>query len=484
MKRQLVTRGVLLTLAGALAVPQALASGQRPPSLVFERNLSATGDWHGGEPQVAVRGDDVVVVWPEVDNTGVYRNPITGTLNTAVGTVVGYANDPAFSRCGLAISHDGGRTFRRTILPAQTAQSTLCSDAITAFGPHGEVYAGTITFNQPTTPLPLVPPGTLPHLSPVQPGQGSADVVISSRDRGETWTHPPVDAIGNRGAAAKRYAPGSNPPLGGEGTSDRPFMSVDQSNGTLFVTASADLIQFNGTTETRSFVTASTNGGRSFGLVYSVDDPNWPQSGGIATIAAVAGRLVVAYPGSDPEGRSGIVLGVSTDRGRTFRRHLLLATLPSGGLSLGDTVAADRSHPGRIAVMIPTNNEVGVTVYRSSNYGVTWSKPEVVAVGSSRPWMAYGPRGSLGVMGRNVHSDSSQDILFAVSNNGKTFSKPLRVNRQTAPAPPPGTLTLYDDISGLYMTENAAWVTWGDWRRSAQNPNGEVQAWLAKIRLN
>ena len=190
MKRQLVTRGVLLTLAVALAVPQALASGQRPPSLVFERNLSATGDWHGGEPQVAVRGDDVVVVWPEVDNTGVYRNPITGTLNTAVGTVVGYANDPAFSRCGLAISHDGGRTFRRTILPAQTAQSTLCSDAITAFGPHGEVYAGTITFNQPTTPLPLVPPGTLPHLSPVQPGQGSADVVISSRDRGETWSHP------------------------------------------------------------------------------------------------------------------------------------------------------------------------------------------------------------------------------------------------------------------------------------------------------
>jgi hypothetical protein len=28
MKRQLVTRGVLLTLAGVLAVPQALASGR------------------------------------------------------------------------------------------------------------------------------------------------------------------------------------------------------------------------------------------------------------------------------------------------------------------------------------------------------------------------------------------------------------------------------------------------------------------------
>jgi len=477
MKRQLVTRAAVIALAGALAVPQAMASGQRPPSLVFERNVSASGDWHGGEPQVAVHGSDVVVVWPEEDNTGVYRNPATGTLNTAVGTVVGYANDPAFSRCGLAISHDGGRTFRRTTLPAQTAQSTLCSDAITAFGPHGELYAGTITFNQPTTPLPMIPPGTLPHLSPAQPGQGSADVVISSRDRGETWSNPPVDAIGNRGAAAERYAPGSNPPRGGEGTSDRPFMSVDQSTGTLFLTASADLIQFNGTTETRSFVTASTNGGRSFGVVYAVDDPHWPQSGGIATIAAVAGRLVVAYPGSDPEGRSGIVLGSSTDRGRTFRRHLLVA-------SGAPTVAADPSRPGRVAVMIPSSNEIGVSVYRSNNYGMTWSKPETVAVGSSRPCMAYGPRGALGVMGRDVHSDSSQDVLFAVSNHGKSFSKPLRVNRQTAPAPPPGTLTLYDDISGLYMTEDAAWVTWGDWRRSSSNPNGEVQAWLAKVRFD
>jgi hypothetical protein len=94
------------------------------------------GDWHGGESQVVQTGRTVVVDWPEVQASGIYRNPVTGTtFDAAVGTVVGYANDLAFSRCGPAVSHDGGRTFRRTSLPAVTGQSTLCSNATTAVGP-------------------------------------------------------------------------------------------------------------------------------------------------------------------------------------------------------------------------------------------------------------------------------------------------------------------------------------------------------------
>lgn len=475
---------VLLGSALGVTVLASSAGASGTPYVVQERNLSQDGDWHGGEPQVVQAGRTVVVDWPEVQASGVYRNPVTGTFDTAVGTVVGYANDPAFSRCGLAVSHDGGRTFRRTTLPAVTGQSTLCSDATTAVGPDGTLYAATITFNQPTSPLPLVAPGTLPQVSSYQPGQGSADVVIRSEDGGETWSHPPVDAIANRGEAAKRYAPGSNPSKGGEGTCDRPYVTVDQSDGTVYVVGTADVIQFNGSPDFRSWVTASTDKARTFGTVYPVDSADWKQTAGAATIAAVGGRLVVAYLGNDPEGASGVVVETSRDHGRTFSRHFLSATAPSSGPSvLGVNVAADPSHPGTLAVMVPTTAERGVTVWRTRDYGRVWSKGTVVQVGTSRPWLAYSPHGTLGVLGRDVHSDGSQDVYAAFSLAGKGFGAPLRLNRTTAPATPPGTLTLYDDTSDLFLTDTRAWAAWGDWRRSAKNPNGEVQAWLAEVRL-
>ena len=79
----------------------------------FERNLSASGDWHAGEPGIAVNPrnpNNVVLVWPEQDATGIYRNPATGTYDTLSGTLIGYANDPTASRCGLGTSFDAGRT--------------------------------------------------------------------------------------------------------------------------------------------------------------------------------------------------------------------------------------------------------------------------------------------------------------------------------------------------------------------------------------
>ena len=486
MPRMLATRpsarwAVLgLAVVATLVAPGSAHAGS--PQVVFERNLSLSGDWHGGEPQVAVSGNDVAVVWPEVQASGIYRNPVTGTFDTAVGTVVGYANDSSFSRCGLALSHDGGRSFRRTILPAQTAQSSLCSDAVAAFGPHHRLFAATITFAQPTSPLPL-PPGTVPTLWSLQPGQGSADVVLSSKDAGETWSYPPVDAIGNRGSAGTRYAPGSNPQRGGEGTSDRPYLTVDASSGAVYVVATADLIQFNGSLESESWVTASRDGGHSFGLVYPVDTSDWKQTGGAATICAVHGRLVVAYQGDGPEGQHGVVLATSRNGGRTFTRHLLEISVPTSASVQPVTVAADPAHPGTVAVLVSGPGAQQVTVYRTKDWGVRWGKGEPLSVGGSRPWLAYGPNGDLGVMARNVGSDGSQDVYAAFSFHGRAFGKPLRVNRQTAPATPPGTLSLYDDISHIMLTGHDAWVTWGDWRKSAQNPNGEVQAWLARIAL-
>lgn len=450
----------------------------------FERNLSASGDWHAGEPGIAVNPrnpNNVVLVWPEQDATGIYRNPATGTYDTLSGTLIGYANDPTASRCGLGTSFDAGRTWRRTVLPAQTVQSTLCSDATVAAGPDGTFYAATITFNQPTDPLPGVTPETLPRLTNVDPGQGSADVVIRSADGGRTWSYPPVDAIGNRSAADRnRYAPGSDPATGGEGTSDRPWITVDQQTNTVYVEATADAIQFNGTTRNQSWVTASHDRGRSFGTVYPVDSPALPQSGA-AAIAAGHGVLAVAYSGQAAgESTDGVVFETSRDDGKTFRRHTFSAPTTSSA-PFGVYLAGDPAHAGHYAVAVPGSGDV-LLVYLTSDSGRSWSHAGV-AVGTNRPWVAYSPGGTLGLMGRVSTSDGSQNVRAAFSFDSEHFTPPIQVNRRPSPPLQPGTLSLYDDLSWITLSDRYAYVSWGDTRRGPTNQNGENNVWVARLTL-
>ena len=56
--------------AGSSAAVTARAA---PPDHLFDRDISATPDWRGGEPEVAVNPTnpaDVVMVWPEENATG------------------------------------------------------------------------------------------------------------------------------------------------------------------------------------------------------------------------------------------------------------------------------------------------------------------------------------------------------------------------------------------------------------------------------
>src|SRR3954453_24015621 len=111
--RSLPTRLLAVAAAGLGLVAFLPADGATPRvHRAFETNLSGNGDWHAGEPGIAVNPrnpDNVGVVWPEQDATGLYRNPVTGTFDTVTGMAIGYATDPGFSRCGLAVSFNGGR---------------------------------------------------------------------------------------------------------------------------------------------------------------------------------------------------------------------------------------------------------------------------------------------------------------------------------------------------------------------------------------
>jgi hypothetical protein len=134
--------------------------------------------------------------------------------------------------------------------------------------------------------------------------------------------------------------------------------------------------------------------------------------------------------------------------------------------------------------MISTTNATGVLVFRTDDSGAQWSGPVTVSVGSNRPWLAYSPTGVLGVVGRHIYSDNSQDVLAALSfDGGSRFGSPVTVNHARAPAPPPGTLSLYDDLSWLTLTDHDVYVGWGDWRRTRGDPNGETNAWMARMSL-
>ena len=449
-----------------------------------ELNLSASGDWHAGEPGVAIsprNPRNLVAVWPEQDATGIYRNPATGTFDTLTGTL-GYDADPAASRCGVAVSGDAGQTWRRSVLPAQTAQSTLCADATIAAGPDGTFYAAVITFAQPTMPVPGVTPGTLPHLTNVEPARGSADVVIRSTDGGRTWSSPPVDAIGNRTAADRaRYAPNTSPEIGGEGTCDRPWITVDQQTDTVYLVGTADAIQFNGSTKNESWVTASHTGARSFGTVYPVDSPQFPQSGA-AAIAAGHGLLAVAYSGHRADqSTDGVVFETSRNQGRTFRRHTFAAPTTSSA-PFGIYLAGDPAHAGHYAVAVPGSGDT-LLVFVTRDGGARWSRAKV-NVGTDRPWIAFSPHGSLGVMGRGTDSQGAQIVRAAFSfDGGAHFTRPVQVNSTPSPPLKPGTLTLYDDLSWIALSDRYAYVAWGDDRTGPRNLNGENNVWVARLRI-
>lgn len=479
---------LVAAVAAGLVLSSLLLSPARATSSSVQSDVSNDSNWHGGEPELAVNPVDtnnVVMVWPEEDSTGIYRNPLTGTFDPITGTGVGYTSDEGFSRCGLGVSTDGGVTWNRSVLPAQTAQSTLCSDAAIAAGPDGTFYAATITFHQPSEVIPGVPPAAIPDvLGSFQPEQGEADVVLSSSDGGKTWTFPPVDAIGNRGNDASRYESGSNPATGGMGTGDRPWISVDQNTGTVYVSGTADIIQFNGTTRTAAFVTASHDRAKSFGTIYPVDSSAFPESGG-DDITADHGVLAVAYIGTVGQSSTNqVIFETSTNDGKTFVRHALAAPVSSGESAFGVNVAQDPSRPGHYAVAVPGSGTTGLIVYQTTDSGSTWSKPATVQVGTSRPWIAYSPNGVLGVMGRAVASDNSQTVLAAfLPDGGSSFQPPTTVS--TSPSPPSGNayISLYDDVSWITMTNCYAYLAWGDWRHASGDTTGETNAWMARLDL-
>lgn len=438
-----------LGVAAPLLVATAGSAGGTPAAEpahggLLEADLSGNGsNTTMGEPEIAVN---------PVDSRNLFIDWTTFPVPLVFG-----GPSPVAHPCGGLASRNGGLSWQPATVPLSS-----CADAVAAFGPDGTLYAGGIVVTSVTGRFTI-------H---------GYDAVLRSTDSGQTWSAP-VKTMGSTSVAAFPFAPGSGTPLD---TFDRPWIAVDQSTGTVYA-AGHNLIDHEG------FVTASTDEGQSFGTIYAIDSPGYPNdpNGRSSNIAATHGVLAVAYTAAKAPGASCpcVIFETSTDHGATFTRHIV--PLANAATAPEPFLAADPHGNGRYALTVLDSSGTENQVYVTDDFGKTWRGPTLVAETPAnqrfKPWITYGPSGQIALVWRTRYSDGSYDVWSAVGRDeghkGALFSAPVRVSSVAAPYPP--QYGGGDDFSWIIADHKYLHVGWGDSRDVPVD--GGVQVWYARIPL-
>jgi len=491
----------------------------------------------GGEPEVAINP----------------RNPQNLLLGHTV-VANNYAND-SFSAGfvaksgGLQVSLDGGQTWTADQSPplsltegpnpfllflghpgATGFTSTKgAGDPVEASGPDGSLYAGGVVVG------PVITNGALRFADDddgsdtlgFEVDQG-AIVLARSTDGGKTFG--PSSSVLSDQDLLGMVQRGMHPSLGGFGVNpfDRPWISVDQSNGDVYISTTA---------HPERYVAVSHDNAKTWGPVEALDcDPKpapnpgsdvtcgvYPESGG-GSIAAAQGVLAAGYIASAAPAHTCpcAVFETTTDAGAHWSRHVVADHLPDNSDIF---IAADSFNRGRFAVLVLPGHTVpgglaglsasanvpfGVAVVTTANSGNTWSFPWLLGKESgahitNRPWMAYtsvkdgsGATGVLAVLWRNAYPPynsksalvpGTQNVFAAISpDNGVSFSAPVQLDSTPSPPPDPKQFA-EDDVSWVVVTTQYVYGAWGDWRPTEGNPvapqasppSGELNAWIARV---
>jgi hypothetical protein len=247
-------------------------------------------------------------------------------------------------------------------------------------------------------------------------------------------------------------------------------------------------------TKPQAYITASTDGGKSFGTIYAwdMDGTDYPQIGRGAAQAAGHGEVAVLYTASSVPAREQAgpcpcpVLGISRDLGKTFTYRLVkgvsagatpaLTAAPASATNYVRGLAADPTKAGRYAVLAYTAAPTPrLEVVTTEDRGQTWSSPVTAgttpnATSFTKLAFKYSRQaGVLGVMWRAIYRDSTYDIWSAISKDGgKTFSRPLRVSHAVSPASDPIRVGANDDLQDLAMDAENIHMVWGDARSGFQ----------------
>lgn len=404
-------------------------------------------------------------------------------------SLIAYRNTPESSISTYAISHDRGRTWRLLDDPFRDYdRMNTTADTFVAAGPDGTLFIGAMSFF-PQNASPLVKKNeVLP--SPGHLLYGGTDIAWSS-DNGKTWSTP-VRVMG-QSTPLEEYAPGVKPNLRGSTPYDRPSLAIDQSTGTLYVPGSGTGTE--PAVHAETFIRASKDSGKTWGLIYSYDSPEYPQSSFGSRPSAANGAVAVVYvassvPSSAAKGKCPcVIFGVSRDDGKTFDRQVMQfnVSMPKLFSEIAiPSVAADPSHPGRFAVMTFGEDYTQLLVQVTDDYGKTWKGPlkagSVPGTKISKPDIGYSPKGDLAVMWLAVNPDHTYTAWSNASRDGgSTFGQQIQVSQ----APSPGRPTIKfrgnnwdgDDLSSIAVDNDFVHIVWADGRA------GFLGAWYARVPL-
>ncbi|MDE2163028.1 MAG: exo-alpha-sialidase [Alphaproteobacteria bacterium] len=450
--------------------------------------LLGTATRGAGEPMIAVDPTNpknmIAVAMGSVQHLGTKDAPALETagyraiFNTNPaqhfdGLTDAYHAVPRSTITWLAVTHNGGDSWQVSELPILSGSFTRCPDPFAGVLPDGTFLAG------------CEPRETSGQFF------GKSSVLVS-RDHGDTWSKP-ADIISSYGAA--RFAPGLKPRIGGNSPWDRPFVPVDDSTGVVYGVAEGGQAIVSTKPETYrwdSFITASTDGGRSFGTIYAWDSKDYPELSRGMGVAAAQGAVGVVYaassaPTSEKAACPCIVFGLSRDHGKTFERHVL-KNVPVAKPSVGKPMpvfgmggiaglAADPAKASRFALLRYTAKPApGYEIAVSDDYGKTWSHfvsagQTPRAISFTKPWITYSRAGVLGLMWRAIYADRSYDIWSSISKDGGySFSDSLRVSHDVSPVANPyrNDGLFGDDIQDLVLDNDTAHMVWGDSRAGFQ----------------
>jgi hypothetical protein len=307
-----------------------------------------------------------------------------------------------------AVSFDGGKTWRESIIPRVAAASggpyQRTSDPWVAFGPGGRAYFASLGFNE------------------TSPGNGV--YISTSEDGGLTWGDPVAVHSGTQNFDDKEAIVVDN-------RNDSPYQ------GRLYVGWDS----ISPAQQQPVLFTYSDDGGHSFanGAILDI------QGSSIGILPLVGPGGVVHAVWLNYGARTTLRAARSTDGGRTWSAPVEISEVRAVGVSgsrtgAGIPAAAIDGRTGALYVawqdsrFTPGTDQIVLS--RSTDGGQTWSAPQRVSDGPGdaagfTPAVAVSPEGWVGISYYSLRNNPSRllvDEYLAVSKNGgQQFAKSLRV---------------------------------------------------------
>jgi hypothetical protein len=463
---------VVLPLAAATAASAGASPSKQVPRGLQPQVVNVTNDqaFIFGEPEIAVNPEhpnNLVYVATKLGETPACQ--LSGNSNCQLIPTIfgpqpaGLINDvPGFSPNEIAVSFNRGRSWRSVPVPTlpppvPTTGFLMGGDPAIAAGPDGTFYFSEDVVNFQT--------GLPPETPTIARDAGIA--VSKSTDGGLTWSTPVLSGT----------------------PADRDFMTVDASTRTVYLESGAGPLGPGSTANPNA--PSGTVGGRW--LVASKDGVHWSTPAFLG--AGISGPFISAAKGVFATGGRSTspalcgtapvceVFQTTSDAGKTWSQH---AVPNSSDSSDGPLVAADPTRRGHFTVAFLNAAATQLVVLRTRDFGNTWSAPTMVSEDATKtqwkPWMAYSPDGTLGLMWRTWQgspNSSPYNVWAAFSRDGgATFTQPLEVSDGDSAAPFSRPFpTFADDFSFIALDEHHALVAWADWRPGAR------QGFLSVIRL-